>query len=175
MHLTISELLDYTDEERAKWQDWFSAHGDDPLKIALAGDTHPNVGALISHCFWSELFYAYWMRDEVLSNESEIVKQNKDLPSEKGEALFGFGRSTRQAMRSFTDGATREDWERIHEVEACGIHIKGPARKLVSHILVHEIRHWAQVAITVRQHGLAPPGDHDLLFSKAFGSLVERV
>lgn len=30
MHLTIDELLDYTDEERAKWEDWFAAHGNDP-------------------------------------------------------------------------------------------------------------------------------------------------
>jgi LPS sulfotransferase NodH len=35
MHLTIDELLDYTDEERAKWEDWFAAHGNDPLNFTL--------------------------------------------------------------------------------------------------------------------------------------------
>jgi hypothetical protein len=34
MHATIEELLGYTDEERAKWQKWFSTHGNDPLKFA---------------------------------------------------------------------------------------------------------------------------------------------
>jgi uncharacterized damage-inducible protein DinB len=40
---------------------------------------------------------------------------------------------------------------------------------LIAHSLVHEIRHWAQIAVTVRQHELAPPGEHDLVFSKSFG------
>jgi LPS sulfotransferase NodH len=51
MHLTIDELLNYTDEERAEWRDWFSAHGNDPLKIVLANETHPTIGALIRTAF----------------------------------------------------------------------------------------------------------------------------
>jgi uncharacterized damage-inducible protein DinB len=58
-------------------------------------------------------------------------------------------------------------------VEGRGLHA-GSARKLIAHILV-QIRHWAQVAVTIRQHGLAPPGEHDLLFSKSFGPLVKKV
>jgi uncharacterized damage-inducible protein DinB len=41
------------------------------------------------------------------------------------------------------------------------------SRKLLFHILVHEVRHWAQVALAVRLAGFEPPGDHDLFFSKA--------
>jgi uncharacterized damage-inducible protein DinB len=40
-------------------------------------------------------------------------------------------------------------------------------RKLLFHILFHEIRHWAQVALAVRLAGIDPPGDHDLFFSRA--------
>ena len=58
---------------------------------------------------------------------------------------------------------------------ACGFHLRGTARKLVVHILVHEVRHWAQAAVVVRQDGLAPPGDHDLCFSESFGPLLKRV
>ena len=108
MQLTIDELLDYTEEERAKRQDWFSVRGNDPLKIALAGGTLTN-------------------------------------------------------------------WERIHEIEAQDLHIQGSARKSISHVLVHEIRHWAQVALAVRQRDMIPPADHDLLFSRLFGPLVRRV
>jgi len=174
MHLTINELLDYTDEERAKWEEWFSTNGNEPLKIALAGETHPSIGALILHCFWADLWYAYMVRDEVLTEESDIVKENKDLPADHPDKIFAFGRFAREAMRAFTDSAGGEEWASVHEVKARGIHIKGSARKLISHILVHEIRHWAQVAIAVRQNGLTPPGDHDLLFSKSFGPLVTR-
>jgi uncharacterized damage-inducible protein DinB len=38
------------------------------------------------------------------------------------------------------------------------------ARKLVFHILFHEIRHWAQIATAVRNAGFPPPGFHDFLF-----------
>ena len=175
MHLTIEELLAYTDEERAKWHKWFAVHGNDPLKIALAGDAHPTVGALILHCFWAELFYALWMRGQTLTEDSQVVTENRSLPPDQADKVFAFGDSTRKAMREFTNAATDEDWERVHEVEARGFRIKGPARKLIAHILVHEIRHFAQIAIVVRQHELAPPGDHDLLFSESFGKLVTRM
>ena len=50
MHLSIDELLAYTDEERVKWRRWFEANGDEHLKIALAGEAHTSLGALILHC-----------------------------------------------------------------------------------------------------------------------------
>ena len=40
-------------------------------------------------------------------------------------------------------------------------------RKLLFHVLLHEIRHWAQIALAVRLAGIEPPGDHDLFFSTA--------
>ena len=40
-------------------------------------------------------------------------------------------------------------------------------RKLLFHMALHEVRHWAQVASTVRMAGFAPPGEHDLFYSKA--------
>jgi uncharacterized damage-inducible protein DinB len=40
-------------------------------------------------------------------------------------------------------------------------------RKMLFHLLLHETRHWAQIALAVRLAGLEPPGDHDLFFSRA--------
>jgi len=174
MHLTIDELLAYTDEERAKWEDWFAAHGDEPLKLTTPMDVHPTVGSLIMHCFWAELFYAHWMRGDILTPE-RMKAMSESLNQEKADQIFGFGRSARREMRASTRAFTIEDWEKTHEVEARGMRLEGPARKLIAHILVHEIRHWAQIAVTVRQHGLAPPGEHDLLFSKSFGPLVTKI
>ena len=174
MHLTIEELLGYTDDERAKWEQWFGVHGNDPLKFALPMDVHPTIGALILHCFWAEKFYAFWMRDEMLTME-QMKKENDSLSADQADSIFAFGHSARNAMREFTGAATPDDWERTHEFEARGMRLSGSARKLIAHILVHEIRHWAQIAVTVRQHELAPPGDHDLVFSESFGSLAKRV
>jgi uncharacterized damage-inducible protein DinB len=174
MHLTINELLAYTDEERAKWEDWFATHGNDPLKFATPMDVHPTVSALILHCFWAELFYALWVRGEMLTEE-RMKKENEALATDDAFKIFAFGHSARAAMREFTNAATEGDWERTHEFEGRGIRIEGPARKLIAHILIHEIRHWAQVAVVVRQHDLVPPGEHDLLFSQSFGPLIRKL
>jgi uncharacterized damage-inducible protein DinB len=40
-------------------------------------------------------------------------------------------------------------------------------RKMLFHVLFHEVRHWAQIALAVRLGGFEPPGNHDLLFSSA--------
>jgi uncharacterized damage-inducible protein DinB len=174
MHLTINELFDYTSEERAKWKEWFAANGDEPLKIALSNETHPTVGALILHCFWAELWYAYWLRGEPFTRESEVVKQHMGLPNDKVGPIFDFGEFARKSMRSFTDALTEEEWDEIHKAEAGTLLFQGSARKLIAHILIHEVRHWAQAAMAVRQNNLAPPGEHDLLFSASFGPLVTK-
>lgn len=174
MHLTIDELLAYTDEERAKWETWFQTHGNEPLKLAVPMDVHPTIGALIVHCFWAELFYAHWMRDDILTEE-RMKKLSESFDPDIADQLFAFGGDARRALREAVRGYAEQDWGRTHTVEGRGMHLEGPARKLIAHILVHEIRHWAQVAVSVRQHGLAPPGEHDLLFSKSFGPLVRKL
>jgi uncharacterized damage-inducible protein DinB len=141
----------------------------------LPGEVHPDIGALILHCFWAELLYALWMQDEMLT-EDRIKKENESLEKDQAASIFAFGSSSRKkAMRGFTAGATKEDCDRVREFEGRGVRIKGPARKLIAHILIHEIRHFAQMAIVVHQNGFAPPGDHDLLFSESFGALVKRI
>jgi uncharacterized damage-inducible protein DinB len=175
MNLTIDELLNYTDEERARWREWFAGKNDEPLKIKLESTTTPTVGALIIHMAWAEGFYAFWMQGDVIDENSPFAVENKDIPADQTAAIFGFAGKTRKAMRDFTDRASAEDWERIYETRGRGIELKGSARKLIAHILVHEIRHWAQVAISVREKGLVPPGDHDLCFSPSFGPLFRRL
>jgi uncharacterized damage-inducible protein DinB len=38
-------------------------------------------------------------------------------------------------------------------------------RKLAAHILLHEIRHFAQIAYAVRVARQEPPGEHDYFFA----------
>jgi uncharacterized damage-inducible protein DinB len=51
-------------------------------------------------------------------------------------------------------------------VVATGTYALSP-RKLLFHMVLHEVRHWAQIAAAVRAAGFAPPGEHDLIYSKA--------
>ncbi len=87
MHLTIDELLNYTEEERAKWEAWFGAHGNDPLKFALPMDVHPNIGALIPHCFWAEFFYARWIGGDILT-EDRIKEKSESLSADNADQVW---------------------------------------------------------------------------------------
>ena len=44
---------------------------------------------------------------------------------------------------------------------------RASVRKIVFHVLLHEIRHWAQIAKMLRERGFVPSGNHDLLASSA--------
>jgi uncharacterized damage-inducible protein DinB len=41
-------------------------------------------------------------------------------------------------------------------------------RKLATHVVLHEVRHLAQVAHAARAAGIEPPGEHDLLFCPVY-------
>ena len=157
MNLTIEELISYTDEERAKWEQWFALHGDEPLKFPLADAAHGSVGALILHIFGPELQYVQFMHDESLTDYT-------NFSVDRANELFAFARRSRGLMRVWSREAKEADWVRVFEPQD---NVRVSARKIIVHVLLHEIRHWAQIALIMRQRGIAPPGDHDLLFSKA--------
>jgi uncharacterized damage-inducible protein DinB len=46
-------------------------------------------------------------------------------------------------------------------------------RKIVSHALLHEVRHWAQVATLLRLNGMTDDF-HDFLFSPVMGGELRR-
>ncbi|HEV2763796.1 MAG TPA: DinB family protein [Pyrinomonadaceae bacterium] len=159
MHLTLDELIAYTDEERAKWERWFDAHGEAaPLKLLPAGDLHASLGAFVLHVFGPEHHYVQFLRGDF-----DFVDLSR-VRTDDAAALFDFGRRGREQLRAWVHAATPEDWERRVEPRE---EFPVPARKIIAHVLLHEVRHWAQIAALVRHHGLAPPGDHDLLFSAA--------
>ena len=41
-------------------------------------------------------------------------------------------------------------------------------RRLLAHIVIHEIRHLAQIALAARAAGVEPPGEHDLIYFAEF-------
>ena len=158
MQLTRDELIDYTDEERAKWEHWFAGRGDGALALRPPGDLHADLGAFLLHIFGPEHHYVQFLRGDY--DFADLSR----VPTGSAAALFEFGRRGRAALRAWCAAARPDDWARRVEPRE---DFPVTARKIVAHVLLHEIRHWAQIAALVRQHGLAPPGDHDLLFSNA--------
>ena len=160
MQLTLEELLKYAGEEQARWEAWFASHGDEPLAIPTGGDRPATVGQVIQHAFGAELWFAEHLREVP-------VTEWWTQPAEASSGLFALGRAAKRALGAFIRTAGPEDWSRVLEFSAPGRTLRASARKAVANALVHEIRHWAQIATLVRQRGMAPPGEHDLIVSRA--------
>jgi len=160
MHLSVEELLHYTDEERERWEKWFHENGEDLLRMPNGGERDTTIGALILHMFGPELRYVQRLRGEPLT-------EYRGRPCHHIDGVFGYGLETRKQMRSFVRKAQAEDWVQVHELNIAGQQYRASTRKIIMHALLHEIRHWAQVARVMRERGFLPPGDHDLLTSAA--------
>jgi uncharacterized damage-inducible protein DinB len=162
MHLTVEELLQYTDEERARWEQWFRDNTEDLLKVPIQSDRENTIGALVLHIFGSELRFAQRLN-------GELPAEYRHRPCHHIDESFGFGIESRKALRRFVRHATPEDWERVLEFEIAGHVYKASARKIVFHVLLHEIRHWAQIAKLLRERGFVPGTNRDFLTSSALG------
>lgn len=155
--ITLDELLAWTEEERSKWEGWFASHPD-ALTIPLQGDKFGTVGGLIGHIFEAE-----WRQAHRFGGGP--VPDRKDPTGLGAQALFDYGRSTRGFFRTEAAKLHDHDWTGSIAFTTVSGAVELTRRKLALHLMLHETRHWAQIARAVREHDLAPPGRHDLMFS----------
>jgi uncharacterized damage-inducible protein DinB len=158
--ITLDELLCWTAEERAKWLPFLKANPKALDVTVQPGGRFPTVGSLIDHIF-------------LVEHRHTLRLQGKELPTESGigpgdlEALFGYASRGRECVQQYLPTLSAEDANKPRDVVvASGTYPLSP-RKLLFHMALHEVRHWAQIAAAVRAAGFAPPGDHDLFYSKA--------
>lgn len=161
MNISFVELLRYTQEERDKWRAHFVAHPEGmAVLMQPEGERYPTVGALIDHIFLVE-------RRHLQRLLNEPVDTKTGLSGHHAAPLFDYGSSVRRELEQYASDLDDyvADEPRTFTI-ATGDVVLTP-RKLLFHCLLHETRHWAQVALALRRAGLEPPGNHDLLFSKA--------
>lgn len=155
--LTLTELLDYSDHERGKWRGWVAA---DPKRLDLAfqaGARFPTLWSVIEHVFLVERRHLARLEGSTPPDATAVVAGD-------WQGLFEYGDLVRADFRQYLEGL---DEAEAHEAFTFSI----PSgiqtmtrRKLVAHMLLHEVRHWAQVAHAARAAGANPPGEHDLFF-----------
>jgi uncharacterized damage-inducible protein DinB len=159
--LEFEEFLRYTQEERDKWRAWFSAHPD-AMEIEMQpGGRYPTVGSLIDHIFLVERRHLQRLRSAPLDART-------GLSGRHAPPLFDYGASVRRELEQYV-GELDEDIAReprTFTVQSGGDFVLTP-RKLLFHCLLHETRHWAQIALAIRRANLEPPGNHDLFYSRA--------
>ena len=124
------------------------------------GGRFGTVGKLIDHIFLVERRHLQRLRGETLADRTGLTGNN-------APPLFDYGASVRRELEQYVRELDEDDAAQIRTFEVRDQQWPMSARKLLFHILMHEIRHWAQIALAVRLAGLEPPGDHDLFFSQA--------
>ena len=157
--MTFDELLRYTNEEREKWRGWFQQHPDAIDAPFQAGGRFATTGKLIDHIFLVE-------RRHLQRLQSQPVVEATGLTGNNAPPLFDYGASVRRELEQHAADAS-DDPDRVRTFEVRGRSMQASTRKLLFHILLHETRHWAQIAAAVRAAGYEPPGEHDLFFSSA--------
>jgi uncharacterized damage-inducible protein DinB len=95
------------------------------------------------------------------------------VSTEKIDEIFRFGAESRSELREFIATSPHDQWDVPQEFKIINSSISATPRKIVMHVVLHEVRHWAQVATLLRLNGL--PGDfHDFLFSPVMGGEIKR-
>ena len=160
LSLQYSELLRYTAAERDKWRRWFIAHPDAMDVAVQPGGRLPTVGKLIDHIFLVERRHLERLTGARLSQTTGLTGNN-------APPLFDYGSSVRRELEQYVADLDSDVADEVRTFDVREQAWPMSSRKLLFHILLHEIRHWAQVALAVRLAGLEPPGDHDLFYSAA--------
>lgn len=165
LHISLDDLLSYTAWERASWLAQLRKHGEPVLKTSAGphGDGRfQTVGDLVRHIFSAEKRYVDRLSGRPLTDPASIPKDNL-------EALFQFGEQSRLDLEEVIRTFPAREWDATKEFKIAEHVICATPRKIVSHVLMHEIRHWAQIATLLRINGY-PVDMHDLLFSPAMGA-----
>jgi uncharacterized damage-inducible protein DinB len=160
VNLALDELTRYSNEERDKWRAWLTANAE-ALQIEVQPDgRYPTVGSLVDHIFLVERRHLQRLMDVKPDDRT-------GLSGHHAPPLFDYGASVR---REFEQLAADLDPDVANEPRTFTVQtgtFQLSPRKLLFHCLLHETRHWAQIALAVRRAGLEPPGNHDLLYSRA--------
>jgi uncharacterized damage-inducible protein DinB len=160
LSLTFDELLRYTAEEREKWRAWLQANPGAVEATVQMGFRYPTVGKLIDHIFLVERRNLQRLTSDPLSDSTGLTGNN-------AAPLFDYGASVRRELEQLVRVLDEDTANEVQTLEVRHRQWPVTPRKLLFHILLHETRHWAQIALAVRLAGFEPPGDHDLFFSGA--------
>ena len=158
--LTFDELLRYTNAEREKWRGWLGLHPAAMEVPVQPGGRHATVGKLIDHIFLVERRHLQRLMEVPVATRTGLTGNN-------APPLFDYGASVRRELEQYVADLDDDVADQVRQFEVRDERLQMSARKLLFHILLHEIRHWAQIALAVRVNNLEPPGEHDLFYSKA--------
>ncbi|HEX6644609.1 MAG TPA: DinB family protein [Gemmatimonadales bacterium] len=157
--VSFRTLLAYRDAETARWRAWFASHPAAALEVRLSEGELGTVRRLIRHIFAVELRYGQRLEAERVTDWAEFQEETLD-------EIFAIGERARTLVDRFLDRATEADFrERLTFPTLTAGMLTASRHKILANFVNHGIRHWAQIATALRQHGYGDQWPHDLLAS----------
>ncbi len=158
--IQFEELLADNQATTEKWVAWFRAN-EAALEVPCSIYNSGTVRGLVKHIFAVELRHSQRLRGEEVTAYDAIPESSVD-------DLYAIHVRALENLRKFlaeTDDATLTEVLEIQTVSAGIVH--GSRRKLFAHIMLHSIRHWAQLTTTLRENGFKTDWPKDFFFSEA--------
>lgn len=153
--LTAEDLIAWVETTSTGWRRLLGGHPEllvQPCDVAGV----KTVAELLQHIVAVELRYAERLADLPVSDYAS-------LPCDSVESIYAIHERAMALFRKQL--ATAIDWNDSIEFVTRSM---GPARStrktILFHALLHGIRHYAQLATLVRQHGIKPDWPMDYLF-----------
>jgi uncharacterized damage-inducible protein DinB len=158
--VTFLELLQYSDEENQRWKQWFQRHPE-ALAVSAGIAGKDDVAGLLLHIFAVELRYAERLSGVPTTPDEKLRSENLDR-------LFAITEDARKKMKQFLANAKPEEMNESLTFQTLSSGTQTASkRKILAHALLHGVRHWAQIATTLRRAGYKQDWQHDFLFSEA--------
>lgn len=149
------ELKAWVEKTSSEWRSLLAAH---PEALAIPCDIREttNVAGLLQHIVAVELRYAERLNEQP-------VTPYEAVPCDSLEAIY----ATHDRAMSLLDHLREQDdafWDEwITMTTRSGGTMRSPRRVVYAHMLLHAIRHYAQLATLLRSRGIAPAWQMDYL------------
>lgn len=156
--ITAEEMLAWLEKTATNWHALVEAH---PEILDMPCDVREvsNAGGLLQHIVAVELRYAERLAGLPTSDYAAIAF---DSP----HAIYVTHQRAVELFRQQLE--TDVDWNEQMEYSTRSLGMLRSSRKAVFfHAILHSIRHYAQLATLVRQHGISPGWPMDYLFMDA--------
>ena len=154
----FSTLLAYRDSETERWRAWFDAH---PAahEVPIGTGRTATVQGLMVHIFAVELRYA----ERLLGLR---VTEYEELEPATLDDVFAIGHRARGLIDRFLEQADDAQMREVLEFRTLTAGMVRASRyRITANLVNHGVRHWAQIATVLRQHGMGDQWPHDLLLS----------
>ena len=160
--ISFADLLRYNESEALKWRAWLESQPPALLDLPFGNPAQRmgNVREMIWHILITEWVYACVLNGEPFEGWDEFQRDSI-------ADLFAIGEEARAGLQKYLAVATEAGMAGPVTLSAQGFAVTGSARKFATHAFVHSLRHWAQLATVLRQHGHETPWPHDFVLSDA--------